>query len=398
MTGKLVFTKYCDRMLTAYYEDDSLTELSLSDETSILGNIYVGKVKNIVSNINAAFVEVGNGILCYYSLTDNDTIFLNPKKNQKLTTGDEILVQIAKDGIKTKAPSASAKLNITGTYVVITREKGIVKISNKITDSEKRQYLKEIGKQYVDSEFGCIFRTNVETASEAEILEEITLLTNKLRDIVNKALFLKCGQCVYENQNSCLSMIKDYHKEILGAVVTDQPDIYKDLLEYKKENGSDVPEIIYYDPEEDYGLFERFRLHKALEDVQKKKVWLKSGAYLVIEQTEAMVVIDVNTGKAINKKKQNEHILKVNKEAAAEIARQLRLRNLSGIIMIDFINMESEADMESLVADIKKVIQYDRIHTDFVDVTKLGLVELTRKKVRKSFLEQLQEGNLKNEA
>ena len=399
MTKELVITNYENHICACLYEDSQLTELQVLSKVSnannqdrsmnasdILGNIYVAKVQNVVKNLDAAFVEIQRGVVCYYSLKENHHHFLNPKKTDKVVIGDELLVQVTKEAIKTKAPLAGSELQLTGNQVIVTYGNGNVGVSNKLPKDEKTQAMKTVIESKLPEGYGAIIRTNAYESSIEALEQEFDRLLQKLAGIVEQAKFHKAYSCLYQERTPLAKLLDDYNNKDLVRIITDIPEIRNELAELLSEE--EMNKVEYFQPGLQ-PLYAIYRLDRDWKELTGKHVWLKSGAYLVIEQTEAMVVIDVNTGKSVNKKNREEHFLKVNQEAATEIARQLRLRNLSGIILIDFIDMEKLEHKEQLVNHLCKEIQKDRIQTSYIDMTRLNLVELTRKKVRKSLGEML---------
>lgn len=392
MEGKLIILKKQHHIISAMHEEGELVELNCEtlEDTKILGNIYTGKVKNIVKNINAAFVEVSDGLLCYYSLTENKHhIFLNSKKNKEVHIGDELLIQISKDNIKTKAPVATCYINITGKYLVLTAGKCNLGISNKISELTTRQQLKDQISPYLSSQYGIIIRTNAMHASPLLIEKEAISLKNHFDTIIDIARYRTCFQLIDEAPPNYLTDIRDQNDHNLQSIITDDKMIHQTIADYLAiYQPEDQNKLVFYD-DKAISLSSLYRLDQRMEEASKERVWLKSGAYLIIQPTEAMVVIDVNTGKALNKKKTREHFLSINLEAAKAIGKQLRLRNLSGIIIIDFIDMEAEEDRQRLMVEFDSILKRDRIKTTLVGISKLNLVELTRKKTKKPLHEQI---------
>lgn len=390
--GKLVITKKNGYIITAMCEGDKLAEVSFepSNETSILNNIYIAKVKNIVKNINAAFLEISDGILCYYSLLENKHHnFLNLKKNQTIAVGDELLVQISKEAIKKKAPTATSNINLTGKYVVLTSANKNIGISNKIEKSEDRKRLKHLMEECKDEKYGVIVRTNAAHAPCEALKKELLVLSEQMEKLFERAKYLTCFSCIYKTPAAYLMDIRDQNEQQLEKILTDDAFIYDELKKHLMiYQPMDLKKLEFYETE-NISLWTLYGLEKQIREALSEKVWLKSGSYLIIQPTEAMVVIDVNTGKSIGKKQSGKHFFRVNMEAAAEIARQLRLRNLSGIIVVDFIDMEEEESKDTLLKEFHLLLKQDRIKTDLVDMTKLGLVEITRKKVKKPIYEQI---------
>lgn len=386
--NQLILTNYQNRILEAWIEDGTVMELSLYDEATTLDNIYIGKVSNIIQNINACFIDYGTERPAYYSIEENQHILLNRENDGTIKAGDELLIQITKEAMKSKNPVATSELSLRGEHVVINLSNRIG-VSSKINSREARESLKKLAKQTLTDDFGCIIRTSAATCSEDDLINEIAYLSDKLQNILQIAKTRTCFSCLYKNHAEYIdSFIVKYNHGPM-EIISDQPDVIEELQAYFEEKHiTDIP--IHYYSDSICSLTARYNLTKELEHALKERVWLKSGAYLIIEQTEAMVVIDVNTGKAITNQKTEEHLLKVNKEAAIEICRQLRIRNLTGIIMIDFINMRQQVSTEQLQEVLERELKRDSVPAKFVDVTKLGLIELTRKKIKRSLKEQLE--------
>lgn len=387
--NRLVITRWNGRILTALLTDGVLQELSLEEDTSILGNVYVGKVKNVVKNLNSAFVDFGDGRTGYYSLTENPVSIHTTPTSASLKAGDEIVVQIAKDAVKTKDPVLTANLNFTGKYAVLTAGKPIIGFSAKIADKEWKEALKPQLEALTKGKVGLIIRTNAYQASQDVLIREITHLMGEYEKVLADAPFRTCYSLLYQAQPGYIGSLNSCPEGMLEAVVTDDEEAYQNINRYLEAY---QPELLgnlhrYSDPL--VSLSKLYGLETALEQACQKRVWLKSGGYLVIEQTEAMVVIDVNTGKYSGKKSQGETIRKINLEAAGEICHQLRLRNLSGIIIVDFIDMKSEEDKDLLMDTLKRCAMKDPVKTTVIDMTPLNLVELTRKKGRRPLAEQI---------
>ena len=380
-----------ERTVYAFYENDHAAELSClpAGGESILGNIYVGKVKNIAANISAAFIEIANGQLCYYALNDNDSpIFTTPKKKNTLVAGDELLVQVSREAVKTKAPTVTANLNFAGKYLVLTSGKHHLGLSSKLSPEDK-QRLRTIAEPFLEKDFGIIVRTNAAEASEDELRAELGELTEAYRHTVETGRNRACFSLVYKEPSAYAARLRGLRADSFNKIVTDRADIYRELKAYLTDRQpADLPKLYFYE-ETAPSLDSVYGLSKAFEEAGKERVWLKSGGYLVIQPTEALTVVDINTGKYTGKKKKDDTFLKINLEAARELARQLRLRNLSGIIVADFIDMDREEDNQTLMAVLASELKKDPVRTSLVDMTPLGLVEITRKKVQKTLAEQV---------
>lgn len=379
-------------IVTALYEGKKLLEINLEplEQKGILGNIYVGRVKNIVKNLNAAFIEIAPGMPCYYPLEDmRAPLFVKKINSPKLVQGDELVVQIAQESSKSKPPRVTTNLNLSGKYLVLTSENIKIGISKKI-DSEMRNKLKKDLSFKSNGEFGLIVRTNAALAAKEEILAEYEQLSQEYLRLRETAPHRTLYSCLREQMPEYLHTLQNVNQSHLHSVVTDDGELFETMKDYlAKYQPEDLKKLKFY--EDDFlTLPNLYRLEIQMQEALQEKVWLKSGGYLMIQPTEALTVIDVNSGKSVSKKQVQEHYLKINLEAAEEILRQLRLRNLSGIIIVDFIDMKSEDAQESLMLLLREGACRDSVPVQIVDMTKLNLVEITRKKVRKSLAEQVQ--------
>lgn len=380
MTKKYVITSINNIICGFMLEDGQAKEIKAYETESILGNIYVGRVSNIVNNINSAFIDIQKGLSCYMPLED---YFLE----NKLKIGDLLPVQLNKEAIKTKAPSVTTKLSLDGEYVVVMLEGNQDKIgvSSKIKSEEKRDELKKYVKDALSSfrteskltnkNYGIILRTKSQDANCDDIKQETINLLCKLEDIIYKAKYQIAYYCIYQKTPLIIKDIIKFKTDDI-EIITDLPEV----ISCCKDN--DISDIVLYD-ETAISLDSLYNLKSHINKVINKRVYLKSGAYLVIDHTEAMTVIDVNSGKAIKGSNKEDKVLSINLEAAKEIAKQLILRNISGIIIVDFISMEREISKNILLKEFKSYTEEDKTKTTVVDLTKLGLVEVTRKRISK---------------
>lgn len=390
---RTVVTRLSGSLLAAEEEDGRITGLFLEPEgtESLVGRIYVGQVKSIVKNIQAAFLEFGPGRMCFYPLEDWEKHPLPGMEGKALREGDSLLVQIGKDAVKTKAPTATTCLTFTGQYLVLMAGKRGICFSSKIRDGARKQALKELLTEAAESEaapfsFGLIVRTNGRAAPEEALRSELKELLGKAARILSLWEKRTVGSLLYEPEPAFLAEIFNNRTESLVEAVTDDRALY-DLMTEKgealrrKDESCPLPAFRFY--EDPYPLSKLYSLETAVSRALSEKVWLKSGGSLIIQPTEALVAIDVNTGKFDGRKKLEETFLKINLEAAEEIAVQLKLRNLSGIVIVDFIDMEEEAHREQLLRAFAAALRNDPVKVDLLGFTRLNLVELTRKKVRK---------------
>ncbi len=386
---KLLIVRYKNRPLTAVEEDGKIVAFSVSEEAeSILGNIYVARVQNIVKNIQAAFLTFGDGKVGYYSLKENpNPIFTNPKQTDKICIGDGLIVQVARESVKTKPPTMTSRINLTGKYTVLTVGNTHLGISSKISDQNWKNRCKEYFSNYCNENYGFIIRTNAYGVSLEIIEKEMQILVASYQKICDDGIHRVKGSCLYQTPPDFINQVKNIWQDGLKAILTDQEEYYQKLQEYLlREQAEDMEKLFFY--QDSWPLLKCYNIERQLEKALLERVWLDCGAYLVIQPTEALTVVDVNTGKCVGKRNHPDTFLRINLEAAKELAFQLRLRNLSGMILVDFINMEEENN-QILLAELEKLVQQDAIKTVLHGMTALGLVEITRKKIRKPLHEQL---------
>ena len=351
----------------------------------------MGKVQKILPDIKGAFVEIENRTSCYFPYTkESNFVYTMPKKTSGLRAGDELLVQVTREAIKTKAPCVSSNLNFTGKYLVLTTGNRTLGISTKIP-AEKREELKELLEELLPEErtYGIILRTNGALASAEELREELRSLEAQFTQLYRKALHTPCYTKLSRGESITASILKDVHWEETEKIITDQKALYEELCISRQDTPAASMCAIEYYEDSLLPLARLYNLERELDQALQEKIWLKSGGFLVIQQTEAFVAIDVNTGKHSSKKDAEENYKQINREAALEIARQIRLRNLSGMILIDFINMRDCEDRSDLIQYMRSLVRSDSMQTVVVDVTALGIMEITRKKSAKTLAEQL---------
>lgn len=402
MDQKLIITKQENKIVSAFFEGRDMIQVSMNaaQENSILGNIYLGKVKNIVKNINAAFIEIADGRMCYFAIEENrqpimanrpNTLDGNDKGQMtRIHSGDELIVQVSKEDVKTKAPVVTSNINLTGKYVALTHGKTTIGVSSKIEDEKERQRLRKIISQYQNKQYGFIVRTNAAHMPEEVIIKELITLGTIYDELRNYGVHKNRFSLLYRTPPNYICDIRDGYAEHIDEIVTDDSQLYENIKDYLIQyQAEDINKLRFYeDPILELGKL--YGINEKLKEALRPLVWLKSGGTIVIQPTEALTVIDVNTGKAVaGKKKAQETFLKINREAAREIAKQIRLRNISGIIIIDFIDMELQKDKELLMEELGGYLKDDPIKTVLVDMTALGLVEVTRKKARKPLHEQV---------
>ena len=392
MKRKLVITKLEGKIITAVLENDEVVELHCakqeeSNHLTELGNIYIGKVKNMVGNIGAAFVEIGKGVECYYAIEENDEpIFTHKIGKKPLCVGDELVVQVSKEAVKTKVPTVTSKLSFTGKYVVLTSGDTRIGASAKL-GKEERERLTSIANQFTSDKYGFIMRTNAKDIHEDILIGELKQLISDYEAVVMTAQTRVPFSCLKRAPRQYLRELKNIYQDGLTDIIVEDLELYDEMKDFLTQNQPEDLEKLRLYQEKLLPLHKLYGIEKQIERALKERVWMKSGAYLVIQPTEALTVIDINTGKCIDKRKDDRAYFKINIEACREVAKQIRLRNLSGIIVVDFINMNSQELTEELLKQFEHELHKDAIATTLVDMTKLQLVEVTRKKIKKPFHE-----------
>ncbi len=378
--GMIIKSNYKNMPVVTCLVDGRLEFLSFIRKSD-LGNLYLGRVDHIVKNINAAFIRLSNDNMGYLSLKNvNKCCVLNRKLGPKdaLRQGDEILVQVESEAVKTKKTKLTTCISVSGKYTVITLGKNGVGCSVKLEDAVRnrligivKEDISSITSEYLDRLCGDCFGTIIRTdAAELDPDDAGDILIQDIRN----------------NLDNLLNLLAEAGTRKVYSTFSETSSD-EDLLEQhiaKAENYMKLHGISDYEMKDDSGIW---GISSKIDELCKNKVWLKSGAFLIIEQLESFNAIDVNTGKAINGK--DDIIKKVNLEATKEIMRQIRLRNLTGMILIDFINMKSKEDNEELIEVMKDLCRRDPVHTSFIDITGLGIMELIRNKNDKSLKETL---------
>lgn len=390
--GKILILKLHDRRLSLLLNGSRLLSARAQNDTAVaVGDICIGKVQNISRNINAAFIDLGNKYLTFLPITDAATAYvLNRRPDGSIKTGDEVLVQVIKEPMKTKLAGVTTRLSLTGQYAVVgVKPAGLrdgVQVSSKL-DAEKQTHfrgLEELRK--ISERYRLIVRTNAGNLDSGEtLLEEAETLADTLTHILEIAPSRTCYSCLYRNKPDYVSFVENAYRTEYEEVITDLPEVYDTLREPCRK--ADIPLRLYEDSL--LPLYKLYAVEQRLQELTDKKVWLKSGGYLVIEPTEALISIDVNTGKYEAGKDKEETFYRINREAAEMIALHLRARNLSGMILVDFINQKSKEQETELLEYMRALLKRDPIPAKALDMTALGLMELTRKKVAPSLAEQL---------
>jgi len=401
MTREIIINVEEKEKRIALLEDNKLIDFFIEhpEDKTIVGNIYKGIVQDIVPSVGAAFVKFGqekNGFLYITDVTDFrfhedelEEFNIADKKEAKppleLKKNQEILIQVTKEPFSGKGARLTSHISIPGRYLVLMPFDRHFGISRKIDDFEERKRIKEIFKSInFTSEYGLIVRTAAWGKEKKDIVRDLHFLLNMWDKIKKISSRCKAPHILYEDYDLVLRTVRDYFTDNVERLIVDSKLEYKRIYRFVSAFLRPlVKKIVFY--REQTPLFDKKEVEKQVEHIYGNKIYLNCGAHIVIEQTEGLIVVDVNSGSFNRKKmKQEDTAFQVNSQAAEEVARQLRLRDLSGIIVIDFIDMMQDYNRKKLLKILKMALSEDRAKTDVVGISRLGLVELTRERVRRS--------------
>lgn len=367
MSGRRIYVDcYSPYYRAALIEDGKLTELILQDKeiNACVGDIFVGRVDKILPT-NIAFINIGEKKPVFLQLNDKAEL----ENTRNIKQGQEIIVQVTKEAYDEKCAVVTTNISRAGKYCVAVKDNGEIGVSRKVTDDKIRENLRVIAEKYVKPGYSIVMRTGCINGKYEEIEDEVKNSINLLEAIENKGKYTKAPAIIYKEINPLNKVIRDLSYDNCEVVINDSAECSKIRNDYEN--------VQLY--EGTVPLFMEYGIESQIEKLFHKKIWLDCGGYIVIDETEAMTVIDVNSGKS-TKIKEN---FRINKEAAVEIARQIRLRNLNGMIIIDFINMSNSNNNDELYKVLKTELNKDRVKTHIVGMTELGLMQLTRQKLRK---------------
>lgn len=387
----------------AIIEDEKVVEVLIEreEERRINANIYKGKVANILPGMESAFVNIGlekNAFLYVNDLREFEEKYLDGICNSErpiediLTVGDEVVVQVLSEPRGTKGARVTTHYTIPGKYLVLMPNNNHIAISKKIKEEEERNRLEEIVRDLKPENMGVIIRTAAQGKSIFHFEREMEYLVKKWEDIEKKTSTAKIGEVLYKDNGIVATVLRDIFSNEIDELVIDNEEAYWEVIDYINAFSEKTlkTKIKLYNDDE-IGIFERYGIEKEIENALKEEVRLECGGYLVIQKTEALISIDVNTGKNTGSYNLEQTVLNTNLEAAREIPRQLRLRNLGGIIIIDFIDMRLEEDKLKVLEALEQNLSKDRIKNNIVHFTDLGLIEMTRKRTGKPLYNYFQE-------
>ncbi len=363
-----------------------------SIDLHIAGNIFKGIVENVLPGIQSAFVNIGLDKNAF--LFAGDMLLEDKEKPRRieelLHPGQELVVQVTKEPMGTKGARVSTKITLPGRYVVLMPGIDFIGVSHRVSSSSERERLRKIAESCRPQGMGIILRTVAEGRSKKEIEEDIQTVVRLWKRILEKAEIVAAPAVLYEEASLVFTLIRDLFDEEMERVWINSFLAYQKMRDFIESLMPGFGERVrFFESREN--IFEHFGIEKELARALSRKVWLKSGGYLVFDRTEAMTVVDVNTGKFVGKKDLQETVLKTNLEAAEEIARQVRLRDIGGIILIDFIDMNKKEHRKQVIKTLENSLLKDRTRCSVIDMSDLGLVEMTRKRVKKGLDYFLQE-------
>lgn len=392
--GKLLISYTPFEILVGLIEEGQLVELYVErpEEKGLVGNIYKGRVVRVVPGINSAFLDLGLSRTAF--LFGDDLLPVGEVDWEKefsvvtnlheiLKEGQEILVQVIKEPIGNKGARVSTNLTLPGHYLVYLPFMNRIGVSRKIKEEEKRKHLKEMVEKLRPPGTGWIIRTAAVEATLEELKSEIEFLLCLWNEIKERSEKTKAPALIYEELNIALRAIRDLFNKEISSIVVDNRDFYQQIVDFLKRYFPHlVPYVNLYEGSED--LFSINGIQLDVKKLLSRKVWLKSGGFIVIEPCEAFTAIDVNTGRYTGTKELEETVFKINLEAAQEIAYQLRLRNIGGLIIIDFIDMEEPAHQEMVLQTLKEVLKKDKAKNSFLPISPFGILQMTRERKRES--------------
>lgn len=409
MVTKLLLNVTPQEVRVAVVENDKLAELysQRQKEKSIVGNIYMGKVSRVLPGMQAAFVDIGLERAAFLYVTDffdeygdafNDreveeerkkTRGRRPQIQDLLKEGQEVLVQIAKDPIGTKGARLTSHVSLPGRHLVYMPTVDHTGVSRKIEEDDERKRLRTIVTETQTMEGGFIVRTAAGHQPASHIISDIEQLERQWKKVLSQKDEVKAPAIVHEDLELVLRSVRDFFTDDIEELVVDDKEAFRKIKHFATQYLPKRGRTITLFEEPGKTLFGAYKIEQEIERALGRKVWLKSGGYLIFDQTEALTAIDVNTGRFVGSKNLEETILQNNMEAVKEIVAQLRLRNIGGLIILDFIDMEKRSNQNRVYSALEKELSNDKAKTNVLKISELGLVEMTRKRTRENLAQQL---------
>jgi len=402
MNKEIIINSSLGETRIAILEDGKLVELFVEkpDRERMVGDIYLGKVVNVIKGMRAAFVNIGQKQDAFLHFSDIGESFSTVSAiidrdednhvnegipPDEIKVGQEILVQIIKEPISTKGSRLTTQISIPGRFSVLVPNSPMVGISKKIDSIKERRRLRKIARSIRPDGFGIIVRTVAEGRNEPVLKADVESLHKIWQKLEKKLKNIKPPMLVYKDMGMTSSVIRDLFTRDVNKLIVDSRKLYREITSYLKDVARNlVNSVEHYNKR--IPIFDYYGIETEIEKSLARKVWLKSGGYIIFDQTEALAAIDVNSGKFIGHRDHEQNSLRINLEAATEIARQLRLRDLGGIIVIDFIDMRDEKNKKRLYDEFKRELRKDRAQANITPISEFGLIEMTRERVRPSLL------------
>ena len=429
MRKEILINSVGNEIRIAITEEGKLAELFVEtpEKERMVGDIYVGKVARVMPGIQAAFIDIGmqqdaflhfsdisNSQEKYDAMLDEDeedadeedsddtvepkkkTREQKPRQEQRqnrevnLQKGQEIIVQITKEPVGKKGVRVTSDVSLPGRFLVLLPFDGKVGISKKISSFKERRRLRKLVRSILPQNFGVIVRTNAENQDEKLFLADLENLLDMWRKVEKSVKEEQAPSLLYKDMATTSSVIRDLFRDDVERVVIDDKKLFREIKAYVKVYSPEwIDRIEYYNKREP--IFDATGVEKEIATTLARKVWLKNGGYIIIEQTEAMTVIDVNSGRYAAKQEQEQNSLRINLEASREIARQIRLRDLGGIIVVDFIDMEDDKNKKKVYDEMKKEFKRDRAKHTILPLTDFCLMQITRQRIRQSIIHSFTE-------
>ncbi len=384
----------------AIMEDNKLVELfaEKKEQEILTGNIYKGTIKNVLPGMGAAFIDIGLSRTAFLHYRDLVPAFLQEGKKKKikigkdsskiseiLQPGQEVVVQVKKDPVGKKGARVTGKISIPGKFLVFIPHGKKIALSRKITASKERTRIKTILNKIKDKDVGLIVRTDTEGIRDNDFIQEYNGIKKTWKLIQKQIKYAKSPQCIFDENDLSYTLVRDLFGSYVDRLIVDDKKLKRMMISRLKSVSPElIPRIELYN--EESPIFNTYGIEKEIENIFKSRIDLPSGGNISIQQTEALVSIDINTGSFVGNTNYHDTIKQTNLEAAIEIARQIRLRDLSGIMVIDFIDMENEDDKEEVFNTLKERLKRDRATNKIFPFSSLGLVEISRKRTRPSLL------------
>ena len=406
----------------AVLENGRLEEFQVEHPTEerLIGSIFKGRIQNLENDLQAAFVNIGmrkNAFLHYWDMNPDDDSLLDDEdedaradapgagghrkpRNKRFTNeeiakrfpaGSVVTVQVSKGPIGTKGPRITASLSIPGRYLVLMPGGTLRGVSRKIGDAAERQRLKKILERLeklIPSDCGLIVRTAGFGASKSAFVRDLRVLLNSYNDMKTAIAEQPAPCCVYEEPDLVTRVVRDWMTEDVDRIIVDNPAVYERVRKEAARISRHAKNLVQF-YEGHYPIFDHYGVEKQIEEAFRRKIALNSGGYLIIDETEALIAVDVNTGRHKGKGSQEDAILEVNLEAVDEVARQLRLRNIGGLVVLDLIDMKSRKHQQQVYRALKNALRRDKARTNVMQISELGLLEMTRQRFEESLLSQM---------